>query len=132
MPEESATPDLVELAQQVIKAAVRRDFDAVMGSWDLDARLDHRALGIAARGHAAIRRLYKDVRGGRDSGEGETGLRVGLDWRGRGTAPSLLRVGTEDGRLGRDLISSHRLDCGSDPERLQAFRESIGHITADD
>ena len=44
----------------------------------------------------------------------------------------LLRVGTEDGRLERGLISSHRFDGGSDPERLQAFRESIGHIAAHD
>jgi ketosteroid isomerase-like protein len=54
MPEESTTPDLVELWQQANKAFNERDLDAVMRFWAPDAVLDvTRTLGIAERGRAA-------------------------------------------------------------------------------
>ena len=46
MPEESTTPDLVELTRQAIEAAGRRDFDAAMSRYAEDSVLDGSAMGI--------------------------------------------------------------------------------------
>ena len=37
MPEESTTPDLVELTRRLLEAVNRRDFDAAMGFFATDA-----------------------------------------------------------------------------------------------
>jgi uncharacterized protein (TIGR02246 family) len=55
MPEESTTPDLVELLGRAIEAANRRDLDAVASSFAEDATFDGRGLGDRFEGRAAIR-----------------------------------------------------------------------------
>ena len=60
MPEESTTPDLVELAAQAFEAGSRHDLDAVMGFHAPDAVLDISAFGFATyRGAAAIREFLR-------------------------------------------------------------------------
>ena len=60
MPEESTTPDLVELVNRQREAANRRDLDAVVGSFAEDATFDGRALGEYAEGRAAIRSFIEE------------------------------------------------------------------------
>jgi ketosteroid isomerase-like protein len=55
MSEESTTPDLVELVGRALEAANRRDLDAVMCSFAVDAVFEGRALGDIFEGQAAIR-----------------------------------------------------------------------------
>ena len=55
MPEESTTPDLVELVRRAFEAANRRDLDAVVSGFAEDATFDGRALGDHFEGRAAIR-----------------------------------------------------------------------------
>jgi ketosteroid isomerase-like protein len=55
MPEESTTPDLVELVGRALEAANRLDLDAVMSSFAVDAVFEGRALGDIFEGQAAIR-----------------------------------------------------------------------------
>src|SRR5207244_1396851 len=55
MSDESTTPDLVELVRRQFEAANRRDIDAVMSSFAVDAVLEGRALGDIFEGQAAIR-----------------------------------------------------------------------------
>jgi ketosteroid isomerase-like protein len=55
MPDESTTPDLVELLGKAFEAAKRRDLDAVASSFAEDATFDGRALGDHFEGRAAIR-----------------------------------------------------------------------------
>ena len=55
MPEESTTPDLLELVGRALEAANRRDLDAVAGSFGEDAIFDGRGLGDRFEGRAAIR-----------------------------------------------------------------------------
>jgi ketosteroid isomerase-like protein len=55
MSEESTTPHLVERMRTQREAANRRDIDAVMTSFAVDAVLEGRALGDNYRGQAAIR-----------------------------------------------------------------------------
>ena len=61
MPEESTTPDLVELVRRANEAANRRDFDALLSFFAPDAVLDlsHRELP-SVEGVAAIRALFED------------------------------------------------------------------------
>jgi ketosteroid isomerase-like protein len=66
MPEESTTPDLVELTRQVCEAANRHNLDAAMSFSAPDAVFDMRELGVF-EGRAAIRgfleawfRAYED------------------------------------------------------------------------
>jgi ketosteroid isomerase-like protein len=55
MSEESMTTDLVELLHQNAEACTRRDVDAVLSFYALDAVIDlTRTVGIAPRGRAAI------------------------------------------------------------------------------
>jgi uncharacterized protein (TIGR02246 family) len=60
MPEESTTPDLVELVRRAFEAANCRDLDAVANSFAEDATFDGRALGDRFEGRAAIRSFLED------------------------------------------------------------------------
>jgi len=60
MPDESTTPDLVELMGRAFEAANRRDLDAVASSFAEDATFDGRALGDHFEGRAAIRSFLED------------------------------------------------------------------------
>jgi uncharacterized protein (TIGR02246 family) len=64
MPEESTTPDPVELMDRTFEAANRRDLDAVASSFAEDAVFDGRAAGALFEGRAAIRRFLEDWFGG--------------------------------------------------------------------
>jgi ketosteroid isomerase-like protein len=55
MPDESTMPDLVERVRRQFEAGNRRDIDAVMSSFAVDAVLEGRALGDVFEGQAAIR-----------------------------------------------------------------------------
>jgi ketosteroid isomerase-like protein len=60
MPEESTTPDLVELTRLVFEAANQHDIDAVMSFFAPDAVFDGRVAGDLFEGRAAIRRFLDD------------------------------------------------------------------------
>ena len=60
MPEESTTPDVVELVRRQFEAGNRRDLDAVTSSFAPDAVMDGRALGDHFEGRAAIRSFIQD------------------------------------------------------------------------
>ena len=60
MPEESTTPDLLELVGRAFEAANHRDLDAVAGSFAEDATFDGRALGDRFDGRAAIRSFVEE------------------------------------------------------------------------
>jgi ketosteroid isomerase-like protein len=60
MPEESTTPDLVELTRRSLEAADRRDFDLLVSIYAPDAILDAEGLGTFD-GRAAIRRFFEDI-----------------------------------------------------------------------
>jgi len=59
MPEESTTPDLVELGSRFLEAANRRDFDAMLSFFAPDAVLGSGdALRMTFEGVAAIRGFW--------------------------------------------------------------------------
>jgi ketosteroid isomerase-like protein len=60
VPEESITPDLVELGQRMFEAANRRDFDAVVSFFAPDAVWESTYLE-ASEGVAAIRGVFEDL-----------------------------------------------------------------------
>jgi ketosteroid isomerase-like protein len=61
MPEESTTPDLLELTRNALEAANRHDLDALMGSYAPDAVWDLSDAGIGTfDGVAAIRSFVED------------------------------------------------------------------------
>ena len=60
MPEESTTPDLVELVRMQFDALNRRDLDGVMSSVAPDAVLDGRVVGDHYEGRAAIRGFIEE------------------------------------------------------------------------
>jgi ketosteroid isomerase-like protein len=62
MPEESTTPDLVELGRGLFEAANRRDFDAILLRYAPDAVWDMNPLGGLGSfvGHVAIRGFWED------------------------------------------------------------------------
>jgi ketosteroid isomerase-like protein len=61
MPEEPATPDLVELAQSSFAAINRRDFDAFMSFWGPDPVSYTSAGGLGTfEGRAAVRGFFED------------------------------------------------------------------------
>jgi ketosteroid isomerase-like protein len=60
MPEESTTPDLVELTRGFFEAASRRDLDAVMRLFAPDAVWETLSLGTSFEGVAAIRGFFED------------------------------------------------------------------------
>ena len=73
MPEEPATPDLVELVRRAFAAANRRDLDGVVSGFAEDATFDGRALGDHFEGRAAIRSFIEGWFGTYD------GLEYGLE-----------------------------------------------------
>jgi ketosteroid isomerase-like protein len=65
VPEESTTPDLVELSERFFDAANRRDLEARLSFFAPDAVWDLSAMGVGTfEGRAAIRRFLEDWRGG--------------------------------------------------------------------
>jgi ketosteroid isomerase-like protein len=60
MPEESTTPDPVELTRLAFEAVNRRDLDAVMSFFAPDAVSDGRAAGGRFEGRAAIRGFLEE------------------------------------------------------------------------
>ena len=61
MPEESTTPDLVELNRRAIEAVARRDFDAAIAPYGPESVWDASALGLGTyRGVDAIRRSFEE------------------------------------------------------------------------
>jgi len=61
MPEESTTPDLVELAQSSLAAINRGDFDAFMSIWGADPVSFTSGAGLGTfEGRAAIRGFFED------------------------------------------------------------------------
>jgi ketosteroid isomerase-like protein len=67
MPEESTTPDVVELVRGTVDAANRRDADGLMAFYAPDALMDGtRTVGGLWRGRAAIRGLVDDWRAAYD------------------------------------------------------------------
>jgi ketosteroid isomerase-like protein len=65
MPEESTTPDLVELTRSILDAAQRRDFDTMLRTSAPDAVWDMNPLGGLGtfEGHPAIRGFLEDWHG---------------------------------------------------------------------
>jgi ketosteroid isomerase-like protein len=60
MPEESTTPDLVELSRRFVEAANRRDWDALMSHLAPDAVWESKAMATSFEGVAAIRGFFED------------------------------------------------------------------------
>jgi ketosteroid isomerase-like protein len=61
MPEQSTTPDLVELTRRAYESFSRRDLDAVMRDYDDDSVLDLSPVGLGRyEGPAAIRGMFED------------------------------------------------------------------------
>jgi ketosteroid isomerase-like protein len=61
MPEESTTPDLVELNRRAIEAVSRRDFDEAMARYGPESVWDTSALGLGTyRGVDVIRRTLEE------------------------------------------------------------------------
>ncbi len=60
MPEESTTPDLVELMGKVVEVFNRRDVDALMSLFAADAVFESQVLGSSFEGAAAIRVFAED------------------------------------------------------------------------
>lgn len=60
MPEESTTPDLVELTRLAFDAANQRDIDTVMSFFAPDAVFVGRAAGDLSEGRAAIRAFIEE------------------------------------------------------------------------
>jgi uncharacterized protein (TIGR02246 family) len=93
MPEESTTPDLVELVRRQCEAGNRRDLDATTSSFAPDAVLDGRVAGDHFEGRAAIRSFLEDWFGTFE--ELEFGLEEVRDL-GKGV---VFAVVTQNGRL---------------------------------
>ena len=77
MPEESRSPDLVEIVGTALEAANRRDLDAVMSIFAADAVYEGRALGDVFEGQTAIRAFIEEWFGNYE--ELEYGLEEGHD-----------------------------------------------------
>ena len=60
MPEESTTPDLVELLRRALEAANRRDLDAVISFYASDTVFEGRGVGGPFEGRAAFRSFLED------------------------------------------------------------------------
>jgi ketosteroid isomerase-like protein len=67
MPEESTTPDLVELARHSVESANSRDYDTMMRFWAPNGVWDLSPLGLGTYGgEAAIRAFFEDWIGAYD------------------------------------------------------------------
>src|SRR5438270_12444369 len=71
MPDESTTPDLLELARRYVEAASRRDFDAVEGFYAPDVVFRGAELGTF-EGRAAARGVVEDICGPYEEFRAET------------------------------------------------------------
>jgi ketosteroid isomerase-like protein len=61
MPEESTTPDPVELTRRTFEVGNRRDFDAVVSFWRPDYVWDLSPMGLGIyEGAEAIRAFFED------------------------------------------------------------------------
>jgi hypothetical protein len=60
MPDESTTPDLVELGHRMLEAVNGRDFDTALSFFALDAVWEGMALRTTLEGVAAIRGFWQD------------------------------------------------------------------------
>ena len=61
MPEEPTSPDLVDLTRRTLEVANRRDFDATMSFYSLDAVWDMSPMGLGRyEGAAAVRGFFED------------------------------------------------------------------------
>jgi len=61
MPEEPTSPDLVDLTRRTLEVANRRDFDARMSFYSLDAVWDMSPMGLGRyEGAAAVRGFFED------------------------------------------------------------------------
>ena len=60
MPDESTTPDLVELGHRFLEASNRRDFEAMLSFFAPDAVWEGMALRTTLEGVAAIRGFWQD------------------------------------------------------------------------
>ena len=61
MPEESKTPDLVELTRRSYESLRRRDLDALMRDYDQDSVFDMSPVGLGSyEGRASIRSFFED------------------------------------------------------------------------
>jgi ketosteroid isomerase-like protein len=70
MPEESTTPDAVELTRKQLEAVNSRDFDAMMSYWGPESVWDMPEAGLGEyKGPAAIRRFAEDWIGAYDEYE---------------------------------------------------------------
>jgi len=63
MPEESTTPDLLELGRRVFDAGRRVDLDGLMGFYRSDIVLEASTVGLTFEGLTEIRRFYVDFFG---------------------------------------------------------------------
>jgi ketosteroid isomerase-like protein len=63
VPEESTTPDPLELTRRSVEALNRRDFDAAASSYAPNAVLKLTGMGASFEGVAAIRRFFEDFIG---------------------------------------------------------------------
>jgi ketosteroid isomerase-like protein len=72
MPEESTTPDLVDLTHRSFELGTRRDFDALVGLWHPDYVWDLSPMGLGVyEGRAAIRAFFEDWLASYDEFEAE-------------------------------------------------------------
>ena len=61
MPDESTTPDLVELVRRLVEALNRLDFDTAMSFYAPDAVWEGRASGMTFEGRTATRGFWEDM-----------------------------------------------------------------------
>jgi ketosteroid isomerase-like protein len=61
MPEQSTTPDLVELVRRLSEALNRLDFEAAVRYLAADAVVEGRASGMTLEGRTAIRGFWEDM-----------------------------------------------------------------------
>ena len=72
MPEQSTSPDLVELTHRMLEAFVSGDFDAILNLFARDGVWDMSPLGLGTyEDQAAIRRLWRDWLGAYEEYESE-------------------------------------------------------------
>ena len=72
MPEESTTPDPVELTRTVFEIGNRRDLDALVGFWSPDYVWDLSPMGLGVYvGASAIRGFFEDWQGAYEEFEAE-------------------------------------------------------------
>jgi ketosteroid isomerase-like protein len=69
MPDESTTPDLVELTRRFLEAANRRDFDAMQSFFATDAVWEGGGLASTFEGVAAIRGFWQEWFGSYEDSE---------------------------------------------------------------